>query len=217
MSGAATSIIYVATKVSSRQTRVLSQQKYACRDKTFVVTDTYFCRDTTFVSPNNFVATILLSWQKDVFCREKHVCQTDMLHVVTHKLWSHLLRGWVSIIGGSCHKYNFCRDKTRLLSRQKYACRDNITGGNCYNNHFFARQTRVCRDKITFVTKYFCRDKTVFWSNQRIIGGICHKYICRNKRMFVATKVFCHDKITFQVSRQKLYRSRWYKSMLVTW
>ena len=34
-------------------------------------------------------------------------------------------------IGGSCHKYNFCRDKhvfcrdkTRVLSRQKYACGD---------------------------------------------------------------------------------------------
>ena len=35
------------------------------------------------------------------------------------------------IVGGSCHKYHFCRDKTRvgrgktrLLSRQKYACHD---------------------------------------------------------------------------------------------
>ena len=27
------------------------------------------------------------------------------------------------IIGGSCHKCNFCRDKTRRLSRHKYACR----------------------------------------------------------------------------------------------
>ena len=39
------------------------------------------------------------------------------------------------IIGGSCHKYYFCRDKrrtlvcrdkTRLLSRQMYSCRDNF-------------------------------------------------------------------------------------------
>ena len=28
------------------------------------------------------------------------------------------------IIGGNCHKYYFCCDKSRLLSRQKHACRD---------------------------------------------------------------------------------------------
>ena len=28
------------------------------------------------------------------------------------------------LFSGSCHKYNFCRDKTCLLLRQKYACRD---------------------------------------------------------------------------------------------
>ena len=62
-----------------------------------------------------------------------------------------------TIIGGSCHKYNFrhdktqtcvCRDKTHLLSQQKYAC---------------------C-NKIMFVTtKYFRCDKsfvTYIWPPQ---------------------------------------------------
>ena len=32
--------------------------------------------------------------------------------------------GLCCLIGGSCHKYHFCPDKTRLLSRQNYVCRD---------------------------------------------------------------------------------------------
>ena len=62
-----------------------------------------------------------------------------------------------SIIGGSCHKYHFCRDKTRLLSRQKYACRDKT----------FCTVQRFCRKKHTFVaTKHvFCPDKNVFAAN----------------------------------------------------
>ena len=40
------------------------------------------------------------------------------------KVYNLLLGHIWSIIGGSCHKYDFCRDKTRLLSRRKYACCD---------------------------------------------------------------------------------------------
>ena len=28
------------------------------------------------------------------------------------------------VTGGSCHKYNFCRDKTFVFGGHKYACRD---------------------------------------------------------------------------------------------
>ena len=57
------------------------------------------------------------------------------------------------IIGGSCHKYNFCRHK-------HYACSDKtfVPTKLCLSrqNIFVAtkllsRQTRVCRDKHTFV------------------------------------------------------------------
>ena len=55
------------------KTHLLSQQKYACRDKTFVMPK-IFCHDK-----HNFVATKVLSWQsyfvvtKDLFCRDNHV------------------------------------------------------------------------------------------------------------------------------------------------
>ena len=64
--------------------------------------------------------------------------------------------GGVGIIEGSCHKYHFCRDKsfcrvfrdkTRLLSRQKYEsiffCRD--------KRRSLSRQTHICRDNYVFV------------------------------------------------------------------
>ena len=63
----------------------------------------------------------------------------------------------LSISGGSCHKYHFCRDT--CLSRQ--------------NTSFVA--TKVCLSRQNF---------------------------CRNKHIFVATKLlsrqkYCHDKLTF--------------------
>ena len=68
------------------------------------------------------------------------------------------------IIGGSCPKYNFCRDKsfvaadkTYLLSRQKYACRDKtfVPTKLCLSRqqtYFVARNTCLSRQN-------FCRDK----------------------------------------------------------
>ena len=56
------------------------------------------------------------------------------------------------ITGGSCHKYNFCRDKsfvaadkTYLLSRQNYVCLD--------NRRVLSQETHVCRDKTFVATK----------------------------------------------------------------
>ena len=48
------------------------------------------------------------------------------------------LRGVIggSVIGGSCHKYHFCRDKsmlvvTKVLSRKNYVCREKKKIGCC--------------------------------------------------------------------------------------
>ena len=73
-------------------------------------------------------------------------------------------------------RHTGCRDKTRLLSRQKYACRDKrVVGKN-----------------------YACRDKT-FLSRQ----NLC-RYVCRYKtRSFVATKA-CLSKQNFDVCRNIL-------------
>ena len=59
------------------------------------------------------------------------------------------------ITDGSCQKYHFCRDKTRLLSRQKYACRD---------EHFVATNTSFVATKVLILlaasdnnTEYLCK------------------------------------------------------------
>ena len=108
MAGAATSIIFVATKVLLRQTRI-------CRENVFVET--------------------------------KHVC---------------------------------CRDKSmlaerKLLLRQNYVCRDKI---------FLSRQkqTRVCRDKHTFVAT-----RDVFVATQ----------LSLSRQMFVVTNVLSQQAYAF--------------------
>ena len=90
--GAATSVIFGATKVLSQQTFCLPQRKYACCDK-------HVCHNETFVATNicldkhNFVTTKVLLPQA-YFCRGKHVffatenvfcCNKSML-VTTKKL-----------------------------------------------------------------------------------------------------------------------------------
>ena len=87
-----------------------------------------------------------------------------------------------SIIGGSCHKYNFCRDKRRVLSRQKYACRDKL----------LLRQTYFCRDK-SFVATNICSDK----SNSVTKICLSRQIFCRLKHVFVATIIFSYDKHDF--------------------
>ena len=84
---AATSIIFVTTK------RLLSQQKYACHDKTFLLQHVWqiFVATNVILSGQTCVCCIL-SWQK--FCHDKHtfVMTKDMFcpwHVfVTTKLLS---------------------------------------------------------------------------------------------------------------------------------
>ena len=90
---------------------------------------------------------------------------------------------WFTIIGGSCYKYTFCRDKIILFVSTSFVA------------------TNICRDKHNFVATnvlsqqaYFCRDKHVSRQIQ----------YCRDnlkKKSFVATKVclsrqtrVCRDK-----------------------
>ena len=90
------------------------------------------------------------------------------------------------IIGGNCHRNHFCRDKTRLLSRQKYACRDKHN----FVSLLLSRQnTSFFRDKSMLVaTKLLSRQKTN-------ITLSLQTYFCRDKRRvcftcFVATNTF---------------------------
>ena len=86
-----------------------------------------------------------------------------------------------SIVGWSCHKYRFCRDKSFVatntcLSRQ--------------NTSFVG--TKVCMSRQNFRP-----DKHVFVATNIILSR--QAYFCRDKHVFVATKV------CLGLSRQKLY------------
>ena len=85
-----------------------------------------------------------------------------------------------AIIGGSCHECHFCYDKTRLLSRQKYACRDkrNFVTAN------------ISRDKHVFVTTKLFFSTSILLSRQ--------KTFCRDKIMLLATNIIFSRQIYFR-------------------
>ena len=79
-----------------------------------------------------------------------------------------------------------CRDKTRLLSRQKYACRGKIFVATklCLLRQICFIKTSVATTKHLSRQQNFSRDKT--------------KYFCCDKYTSVATKdMFCRNKHTF--------------------
>ena len=133
----ATSIIFAATKVLSRQKHV------------FVVTKHIFCCDKCTLAVTIFVAIFVC-----VFVATKLLLQ--QIFVVTN-----IILSWPNV----CHdKHTFvtthvCHDKTRLLSQQKYACQNKAF---CHDKHLLVT-TNVCCDKC-YVTPsiLLSRQKTCF-------------------------------------------------------
>ena len=85
---------------------------------------------------------------------------TSIIFVATNTCWSpqntsfvatKLLsrQNYVCVIGGSCHKYHFCRDKTRLLSPHNF----------CRNKHNFVRTKVLWRRAYLSRQYYVYRDK----------------------------------------------------------
>ena len=72
--------------------------------------------------------------------------------------------GGGDIFGGSCHKYNFCRDKTCLLPQQKYGCRDKTSFYRDKHvsvaTKLLSRQNYVCRDKHFVATSILLSRQT---------------------------------------------------------
>ena len=67
-------LLLTQTRVCTNKTRLLSRQKYACLDKTFVATNTImFVATDIFRDKHNFVAT------KDVFCGDKDMSPLLMM------------------------------------------------------------------------------------------------------------------------------------------
>ena len=133
------------------------------------------------------------------------------------------------IIGGNCHKYHFCPDKRRLLSRQKYACRNKsfVATKSCLLRQNIFVTTNICHNKHNFVATTFllwqtrvCRDKTRLLSWQNYVSIIfvatnnfaMTKVLSRQKTCFVMTNTclsrqtrVCHDK-TFVATKWYLWQ-----------
>ena len=90
-----------------------------------------------------------------------------------------------SIIGGSCHKYHFCRDNSFVATNTSGQKTCFVATKLCFRDIIMFVATNVCRDM-------FCHHKnilswrTYFFSRQNF---------CHDKHTFVATKhAFCRDK-----------------------
>ena len=128
------------------------------------------------------------------------------------------------IIGGSCHKHDFCRDKfchdqhvfvatvvcvccdkTCLLSWQKYACRDKsfvMTKWSLLQQTRFV-MTKLLSQQMFVTTKHaFCHDKSM-------LNDVCHDEYLLWQKFCHDTKSFCHNKSFLAtkdvLSQQKLY------------
>ena len=114
-----------------------------------------------------------------------------MQHKYVVDPWGARGRGEASnfVIGGSCHKYHFCRDKssvaatrvfrdkqvfflakTRLLFRQKYACRDKriFVATKPLSRQIFVAINIILFTKLLSRQAYFCRDKHVFVATKHL-------------------------------------------------
>ena len=102
LTGAATSIIFVATN----KTRLLSREKFACRDKSLLVATKYLSHQNIFVN-KMFVATKLL-WRQAYYCPDTHrvwrdknyTCGSSRQYTATFSPW-HLV-SWSSLLNYSC-------------------------------------------------------------------------------------------------------------------
>ena len=110
-----------------------------------------------------------------------------------------------TIIGGSCHKYHFCRDRhvfvvtNIILSRHKF-CRDKHTFMFVATSILLLCLSRqayfcyVCRDRYLSRRMFYC-DKMFLWRQK----------FCHDKYDFVATKdLFCRDKHCLVATKMRL-------------
>ena len=92
------------------------------------------------------------------------------------------------ITGGSCHKYNFCRDK-HVFCRDKSMLAATIcislSRQNIFVTRKVSRQAYFCRDKIRVLSRLVCRDKSKLVGIKPLSR---QNYVCRDKT-FVATKM----------------------------
>ena len=96
---------------------------------------------------------------------------------------------WDSIIGGSCHKYHFCCNKSFVMTLCLSWLKKKSTN-ICHNKH------NLVMTKGLWWQAYFCHDKHVFVMTN-------HAFCC-DKSMLVATKVLSRQNI-FGTTKQACF------------
>ena len=80
------------------------------------------------------------------------------------------------IIGGSCYKYHFCRDKNYVCRDKYYVCRDKyLLSQRFYGDKKYFVATNIKNSRQNLRQAYFCRDK---------------------RRVFVATSTCLNERVS---------------------
>ena len=103
----------------------------------------------------------------------------------------------VSVIGGSCRKYHFCRDKS-FVATKHVLCRD---------KSMFAATERLSRQKLCLSRQNIFVATKLLSCQIFVATNTClsRQMFCRDKHTFVATKdVFCRNKSKFMFVATKV-------------
>ena len=167
-----------------RDKRVFVGKKHVfCRDKCMLVVTKYFWRDKTFTCLSREEKK-----QRQAYFQtfKSHRDSTWQDRKLTHRtLPTHKL-----ITGGSCRKYNFCRDKTRqnIFGATKHlpVCHEKRKKNPrqaCFQTFKTLSRQKCARRNKSFVVTKLCL------SRQNIFVVTKVQNICHNKDVFVATKM----------------------------
>ena len=165
LAGAATSIIFVTTNTClSWQTRLLSRQKYAYCDKTFVTTNIFVAAN--FLLREIFVVTnIILTWQNA--CRDKLTfVATNKSFVATNVLWAKKKQKKKKLLVAVP-----ASDTKVCLSRQKYACPDKsmlVATTKLFVAKYNFVSTKVLSQQLPTVGRWWGAE------NQKWLISACH-------------------------------------------
>ena len=104
-----------------------------------------------------------------------------------------LYHHWISklqyINGGSCHKYNFCRDKQVFVTTKHVFCHDKCM---LVMTKVLSRQNYVCCNKTSVTTNIWCSKRNFVMTkvlSQQTCLCVCFDKMCLLQQIFVTTNI----------------------------
>ena len=162
---------------------------HACKYKVHTFQQLYLCDDfRALINSLECWFCMIVQWpcifflQNSLCWRNALMRWVDCLLLLRHEGAGHRCCSFRAVIGGSCHKYHYCRDV--------------MTNTFVMTNTCFLWQSRVCHDKthlyIVLLQQKFCHNKNIL-SQQTSF--------CQDKSFFTANVLSLQQKTCFVVTK----------------